>query len=215
MQKQTTHPLGPARNVPPGYLNIMGYVSESEVNGPGKRAVIWLQGCLRECPGCFNPDSWSFEINKPVSIISLARCILDNSSNTGVTFSGGEPFWQAIALAQLASILKSAGLNVMSFTGFTLAQLQSKNAPPGAQELLSKLDILVDGPFIQELAISSPYSPVSSMNQKVHVFSPALKNQINWSSDQMEIHILEDGSRIITGYRDRSCLEDLNPGERR
>jgi anaerobic ribonucleoside-triphosphate reductase activating protein len=195
------HPLGPANHVPPGYLNIMGYVSESEVNGPGRRAVIWLQGCLRHCPGCFNPDSWSFEINKPVSIASLARFILDNPRNEGVTFSGGEPFWQATALAQLANLVKSAGLNVMSFTGFTLAQLRSKNAPAGAQELLSQLDILVDGPFIQELAINSPYSPVSSLNQKIHVFNPALQNQINWSSDQMEIHILKDGSRIVTGYR--------------
>ncbi|PSN14309.1 hypothetical protein C7271_21790, partial [filamentous cyanobacterium CCP5] len=40
--------------IPPRHLNIMGYVDRSEVNGPGQRAVVWVQGCLRACPGCFN-----------------------------------------------------------------------------------------------------------------------------------------------------------------
>ena len=56
-------PLETPVKIPPGYLNIMGYVDESEVNGPSSRAVIWVQGCLRECPSCFNPASWSFDEN--------------------------------------------------------------------------------------------------------------------------------------------------------
>lgn len=186
--------------VPPGYLNIMGYVDESEVNGPGCRAVVWVQGCKRGCSGCFNPDSWSFEINQLISIEELANKILNNPRNQGVTFSGGEPFWQASALAELAKILKTAGLNVMSFSGFTLAELKSKNAPVGAEELLSQLDILIDGPFVESLAIHSPNSLVSSSNQQVRVFNPALKNQLNWASDRIEIHVLKDGTRIFTGF---------------
>lgn len=187
--------------IPAGYLNIMGYVDESEVNGPGCRAVVWVQGCLRECPGCFNTESWSFEINQLVSVDSLAEKILSNPRNQGVTFSGGEPFWQAPALASLARKVKAAGLNVMSFSGFTLEQLQSEYAPAGSKDLLEQLDILIDGPYIQSLAINSPDSPVSSSNQRVHVFNPALKDQISWASDQIEIHIFKDGSRLITGYR--------------
>lgn len=80
----------------------MGYVDCSEVNGPGCRAVVWVQGCARECPGCFNPDSWPFEINQLIAVDTLAKNILSNPRNTGVTFSGGEPFWQAPALAALA-----------------------------------------------------------------------------------------------------------------
>jgi anaerobic ribonucleoside-triphosphate reductase activating protein len=189
--------------IPPGYLNIMGYVDESEVNGPGCRAVVWVQGCPRECPGCFNPESWPFEINQLISVDTLASQILSKARNTGVTFSGGEPFWQAPALAALARQLKAAGLNIMSFTGFTLQQLQSASAPPGSQELLAQLDILIDGPFVESLAINSPNSPVSSSNQRVNVFNPALADQITWASDQIEIHILKDGSRIVTGYRGR------------
>lgn len=61
--------------IPPGYLNLMGYVDESEVNGPGCRAVVWVQGCLRECPGCFNPASWPFVIHQLVSVTDLAAQI--------------------------------------------------------------------------------------------------------------------------------------------
>jgi anaerobic ribonucleoside-triphosphate reductase activating protein len=194
--------------IPPGYLNIMGYVDESEVNGPGSRAVVWVQGCLRECPGCFNPASWSFEMNQLVSIDALAEQILDNSNNTGVTFSGGEPFWQAPGLAALARKVKAAGLNVMSFTGFTLERLQAEYAPAGARELLDQLDILIDGAYVESLAIHDPTSPVSSSNQRVLVFNPAFKDSITWASDQIEIHVLKDGSRIITGYLGQMNLQE-------
>ena len=188
-------------DIPPGYLNIMGYVDQSEVNGPGCRAVVWVQGCNRECSGCFNPDSWAFEINDLVAIDTLAESILKNPQNTGVTFSGGEPFWQAPALTILAKKLKAAGLNVMSFTGFTLQQLQSNSAPPGAKELLAELDILIDGPFVKSLAVNSPDSPVSSSNQNVNIFNPEFADKITWASDQIEVHILKDGNRIVTGYQ--------------
>lgn len=187
--------------IPAGNLNIMGYVDESEVNGPGCRAVVWVQGCLRECPGCFNPASWSFEINQLMSIDTLAQKILNNPRNEGVTFSGGEPFWQAPALAELARQVKAAGLNVMSFTGFTLEQLRSPSAPAGAEDLLEQLDVLIDGAYIEPLAVNRPDSLVSSSNQRVHLFNPDLSDRLTWASDQIEIHVLKDGSRIITGYR--------------
>ncbi len=187
--------------IPTGHLNIMGYVNESDVNGPGCRAVVWVQGCLLHCPGCFNPASWSFEENQIVAVGDLAERILANPKNQGVTFSGGEPFWQAPALAQLAALVKAQGLTVLSFTGFTLEKLQSADAPPGAQDLLDQLDLLIDGPFVEAQAVNSPDSPVSSRNQRVHIFNPALQNTITWASDQLEVHIFKDGSRIVTGYR--------------
>lgn len=187
-------------SIPPGYLNIMGYVDESEVNGPGSRAVVWVQGCLRECADCFNPSSWSFEINQLISVEELATQILSNPRNQGVTFSGGEPFWQAKSLTSLAKKLKKQGLNTMSFSGFTLEELTSEKAPPDSQALLAELDILIDGPFVSSRMVHSPDSPVSSSNQRVHVFNPDLRDQINWASDQIEIHILKDGTRVFTGF---------------
>lgn len=195
------------QHIPPGHLNIMGYVDRSEVNGPGCRAVVWVQGCARECPGCFNTASWSFEENQIVSIDAIVTRILSEPSNEGVTFSGGEPFWQAPALADVARRVKEKGLTVMSFTGFTIAQLQAESAPPGARDLLAQLDILVDGPYVESLAIHDPTSLVSSKNQRVHVFNPALNDRLTWASDQMEVHVLKDGSRIVTGYQGHLQLD--------
>ncbi|MCU0527108.1 MAG: radical SAM protein [Elainella sp. Prado103] len=191
------------------HLNIMGYVDESEVNGPGSRAVVWVQGCSRECPGCFNPASWSFEVNHLISVDDLVAQILSHPRNEGVTFSGGEPFWQAPALAEVARQVKARGLNVMSFTGFTLEQLQNNATIPGAQDLLDQLDLLIDGPYIESLAVHSPDVPVASTNQRIHIFNPTFQNRIDWASDQIEVHILKDGSRIVTGYQGKLELAGL------
>lgn len=194
-------PLLSLMEIPPGYLNVMGYVDESAVNGPGCRAVVWLQGCHRHCSGCFNPQSWSFGINELISVDRLFQSIINNPNNEGVTFSGGEPFWQAPSLAVLAERLKAEGLNTMAFTGFTLERLQAPYAPAGAQALLDQLDLLMDGPYIEAQAIHHPNVPVSSLNQQVHIFNPDFDDRITWASDQLEVHILQDGSRIITGYQ--------------
>ncbi len=201
MSKTKVNPYLQLLEIPPGHLNTMGYVDGSEVNGPGIRAVVWLQGCSRECDGCFNPESWSFEINQLISIEHLVEKILSNPKNTGVTFSGGEPFWQAPGLTEIAKKVKAAGLNVMSFTGFTLERLQSEYAPASSQELLAQLDILIDGAFVKSLAVNDPNSLVSSSNQRVHIFNSDFENKLDWASDQIEIHIQKDGSRIITGFR--------------
>jgi anaerobic ribonucleoside-triphosphate reductase activating protein len=134
------------------------------------------------------------------AIEHLAQEILANPEHEGVTFSGGEPFWQAAGLADLARRVKKAGLNVMAFSGFRLQELQSVQAPPAAAELLGELDVLVDGPFLESQAIHDPHSLVSSRNQQVHCFNSTLQDRMQWASDQMEIHILPDGTRLFTGY---------------
>jgi organic radical activating enzyme len=60
------------------------------------------------CPGCFNPASWSFEIDQLISIDALVQKILSNSCNEGVAFSGGEPFWQASALVEVSRQVASS-----------------------------------------------------------------------------------------------------------
>lgn len=195
-------------DIPTGYLNIMGYVNASEVNGPGCRAVVWVQGCAQHCPGCFNPSSWSFEVNELVSIGDVVERILADNRNQGVTFSGGEPFWQAPALTEVARQVRAQGLNVMSFTGFTLEYLRSVRAPAGAADLLQNLDLLVDGPFRQDQAIQAADSPVSSQNQRLHVFNPALQDRVSWASDQLEVHIFKDGSRLVTGYQGQLLTDE-------
>ena len=68
-----------------------------------------------------------------------------------MTISGGEPFCQAAACAQLAQRVHELGLNVLVFSGWTLEQLQQKAADqPDVGSLLQEIDILIDGPFVQE-----------------------------------------------------------------
>jgi anaerobic ribonucleoside-triphosphate reductase activating protein len=140
-------------------------------------------------------------VNQIVSVEELAERILSEPATQGVTFSGGEPFLQATALAALAKQVKAAGLNVMSFTGYTLSELRSPSAPEGAKALLDQLDILIDGLYVSALAIHKPDSPVSSRNQRLHIFNPAFADKIDWASDQTEIHILKDGTYVFTGFR--------------
>ena len=150
--------------IPPGYLNITGYINSSQSNECDQKAIVWLQGCLRTCPGCFNPDSWSFEINQLISIEQLAAQIIQ-AQNQGVIFSGGEPFWQAPALIQVAQKVKAAGLSVMAVTGFTEAELRSPYAPAKSKELLAELDLLIDGSDLESVKINQADSSIWSNNE--------------------------------------------------
>lgn len=74
--------------------------------------------------------------------------ILKNPLCHGVTFSGGEPFAQPEGFACLAKLLKEKGYEVASYTGYTFEQLL--NGTPGQRQLLASIDVLIDGPFLQE-----------------------------------------------------------------
>ena len=127
-------------------LRVAGVIEESIVDGPGIRFVLFLQGCKIHCPGCQNPHTWDFEGGTLVHADEVLARIKGNPLVHGVTFSGGEPFEQAEALLPLAEELKSQGYHLMAFTGYTLKQLLQK---PECAALLEKLDLLVDGPFIE------------------------------------------------------------------
>lgn len=76
--------------------------------------------------------------------------IMKNPHLKGVTFSGGEPFEQVRPLIKLAKLCKDKGLSVMSYSGYTLEELQGRHDPE-TDELLSMLDILVDGRYEKDL----------------------------------------------------------------
>ncbi len=128
-------------------LRVAGIIEESIVDGPGLRFVLFLQGCRTHCKGCQNPQTWDFDGGTPVSAADILARIQCDPLVHGITFSGGEPFEQAEALLPLAAELKNRGYHLMAFSGYTFEQLLPK---PGCRELLSLLDLLVDGPFIEE-----------------------------------------------------------------
>lgn len=130
-------------------LKIAGIVKESIVDGPGFRYVVFTQGCKHHCPGCHNPHTHSFEGGASVSVDSLLEEMRKNPLLDGLTLSGGEPFEQAEACAELALKARAARFNVMTYTGYTFEAIQSSGYE-GWKDLLASTDILVDGRFEQE-----------------------------------------------------------------
>lgn len=130
-------------------LRLCGTEPESIVDGPGFRFVVFVQGCPHGCPGCHNPQSHPFDGGYEVTVDELYQAVADNPHLAGVTFSGGEPFCQAEALAELGRRVKALGKSVMTYTGYTLEQLQARQ-DEGTRRLLEVNDILVDGPYVEQ-----------------------------------------------------------------
>lgn len=133
----------------PEMLRIAGIQQDSIVDGPGLRCVIFTQGCPHLCPGCHNPQTHDPKGGRELDIQEILSQIARNPLASGVTFSGGEPFAQAEALAVVAEGVKKLGKNLMIYTGYLYEQLVDSHEP-GVRRLLELADILVDGPFVME-----------------------------------------------------------------
>lgn len=132
-------------------IKIAGTVSESIVDGPGFRYTVFVQGCPHNCPGCHNPQTHGFNGGKTVDTDELFCECVEDPLNKGVTFSGGEPFCQAEPLYELGKRFKERGLGLWSYSGWTFEELLEKaKREPFVEKLLSILDVLVDGKFIEE-----------------------------------------------------------------
>ena len=131
-------------------LKIAGTVNDSIVDGPGIRFTVFTQGCPHHCEGCHNPHTHDFSGGTVVDTDELLEKIRSNPLLDGVTFSGGEPFCQAEALAYLGKQVKELGLNVITYTGYTFEKLWSERETNHWKELLETTDFLIDGPFILE-----------------------------------------------------------------
>lgn len=127
-------------------LDLAGIVEDSIVDGPGIRCTVFAQGCPHRCPGCHNPETWPFGCGTPMEEKRVAEIAASNPLCRGVTFSGGEPFAQAEGFAALARALRERGFEVASYSGYTFEQLL--NGTPAQRELLSTIDVLIDGPFL-------------------------------------------------------------------
>lgn len=131
------------------FLRIAGTVNDSIVDGEGIRFTIFTQGCPHNCKGCHNPQTHDFNGGELVEIDVLLDKIKANPLLDGVTFSGGEPFCQAEMLAKLGADIKSLGLNIVTYTGYTFEELY--NSRDDWQKLLEVTDILIDGKFVLKL----------------------------------------------------------------
>ncbi len=132
-------------------IRLYGIIRESIVDGPGLRFVVFTQCCPHHCPGCHNPDSHSPDGGFSTTTTRIWQNVAVNPTIRGITFSGGEPFLWAAELAEVGRCAVDAGLDVMTYSGYTLEKLtEMAKHNPGVHALLSVTRYLVDGPFVQE-----------------------------------------------------------------
>ncbi len=128
------------------FIRIAGVVSESIVDGPGIRYTIFTQGCPFHCRGCHNEQAQSLNGGMEVPLSVLYDEIHANPLITGVTFSGGEPVIQTRPLIVLAQILRAEHYSLWSYSGYVYDKLESDTM---RRALLELLDVVVDGPYLQ------------------------------------------------------------------
>jgi len=132
------------------FLNVAMTMARSRANGPGERAVVWVQGCTIGCPGCYNSFTHPHQSEQITSPLDLANWINSIDNIEGITFSGGEPFEQSEAISRVIRLVnqnRKTPLSVFVFTGFEYNVLKS-SSNDAVQNLLFLVDVLSAGPYI-------------------------------------------------------------------
>ena len=152
------------------WINLAKMIDVTEAEGPGLRAAIWVQGCLKRCQGCCNGQFLKIkpaELCQTSQIIERIQYAQQEHQIEGITLLGGEPFLQAEALIPFATIVKKNSLNLIAYTGYyfeDLLKLSAENT--NIMELLKYIDVLIDGPFVlQQKDLSIPFR--GSKNQRL------------------------------------------------
>lgn len=184
---------------------LAGFVPASRVNGPGRRVVVWVQGCDLACPGCFNPGTHAGAGERVTAGALADRVVAAGVEADGVTFSGGEPFQQAAALAAVAEGIRQRWpeVSLMAFSGYRLEELRSPDAPPGAGSLLRALDLLVDGRYDARRRVHRPWR--ASGNQRLWVLGRPPEPELLDATDleaRAELHVDASGGVLLSGFPD-------------
>lgn len=135
-----------------------GYVAAYKpfvfVDGEGVRCSLYVAGCLFQCEGCFNREAWSFRCGEPYSRELEDRVMADlaHPAVQGLSLLGGEPFLNTrVCLAVVRRLRAEFGSSrdIWAWSGFTFEQLIVDSQDK--QDLLAQIDVLVDGPFEEDL----------------------------------------------------------------
>lgn len=143
---------------------------DSIVDGEGLRTVFWCQGCLHHCPGCHNPTTWDMSAGFIWTTDELVNFYLRQDLQSGITISGGDPFYQPVALLDLLQKLKQYQINIWVYTGFLFEELD--------KHILQYIDVLVDGPFIEGQKDLSLYFKGSTNQRIINIQESLLQNKI-------------------------------------
>lgn len=124
-------------------LRVLDIVRGTTVDGPGFRTSIYLAGCNHACPGCHNPESWSFEGGREMSVQEVMEIVREEDFN--VTLTGGDPMCSAEAVLPLARAVREAGKTLWIYTGYEWEELL---ADPFRRALTALAEVVVEGPFV-------------------------------------------------------------------
>jgi anaerobic ribonucleoside-triphosphate reductase activating protein len=192
---------------------LHGKVASSEVNGPGKRAVLWLQGCTLACTGCHNPETHKFTGKSYVDNQDIKSWLLELPDIEGVTFSGGEPMQHVSDLIDILQFLRDIRpeLSVGMYTGYTERELEfghwrtfyAGQMLQGDGEtwkhVKERIDYAVMGRFnVQKLTTEKPLC--GSANQNIVTFTDRYTAKDFKQVQAAEVTISADGLVSITGY---------------
>ena len=127
-------------------------------NGIGVRVVLFVSGCTHHCKGCFQPETWAFDYGKPYTEETQEEVLaaLRPSFINGLTLLGGEPFepQNQVELVRLLRRVRKElpDKTIWAFSGYTFEELtgESRARTAVTDEMLSMLDVLVDGEFVEE-----------------------------------------------------------------
>ena len=145
------------------------------VDGPGFRTAIYAAGCPNACPGCHNLESWDIRRGREMSTDEILKKVLADPF-ADVTFSGGDPMFQPEGFTELAQAIKQrSGKNIWCYTGYTYERLLRN---PRQAQLLSYIDVLVDGRYRQDLRDESLRFRGSSNQRLIDVQASLHRNEV-------------------------------------
>ena len=189
-------------------LRVHDVLRSSYANGPGRRFVVWVQGCTLACPGCFNPETHDSQNGSYRSAESLLDEILETSEQfrdlEGITISGGEPLQQFGAISDLLTGVRlQTRLSALLFTGFRLNELRDSQY----QLLAQNVDVLVAGRYDQSKRIAK--SLMGSSNKEVVFFTDRYERSDLDEVPEGEIIISETGELIVSGIEPLFCSDEV------
>lgn len=146
-------------------MNYHNITKDDMLNGDGLRVVLWVAGCEHHCKGCHNPITW--DENGGLLFDKAAKQEifeeLKKDYVSGITFNGGDPLHikNRTDITVLAKEIKEIfpSKTIWLYTGYTYEAVKDL-------EIISYLDVLVDGKFVKELADVN-YHWAGSTNQKI------------------------------------------------
>jgi anaerobic ribonucleoside-triphosphate reductase activating protein len=182
-------------------------VAGTHTLGPYKRYAIWVQGCLKQCPGCISKESQPLDGGYEADTEDLAESIINTPNIEGITISGGEPFLQSEALVDLINRVKAKkDIGVIVYTGNNFEEIKEN-------ELTKLCDIVIDGAYIEDL--NDGLSLRGSSNQNIFLitkrYEDIAKKIYEVQGRKIELHFME-GKTTMVGIPDKDSLKIFKEG---